>query len=165
MKRTVVCGGAVSRLARCENWELWVLCDRTSNRPSWHTWWPRCDSDVFLALMPGWTHPLLIVWTLFWATLPSVTINAYVSAPIYSILVACSTTKIMTAVSKYLCVMSWIGKMVAHLRIYSFFLPFVYVCWQEWSLGDTWQIVVRERFCILQVHTVLKNINSLLVSQ
>ena len=47
VKRTV-CSSAVTRLARCENWEkLYVMCGRTSHKPFWQTWWRLCDSDVF----------------------------------------------------------------------------------------------------------------------
>ena len=41
--------------------------------------------------------------------------------------VVCSNFTIITLVSKYLCVMSWIGKMVANLGMYSFFIPSIYI--------------------------------------
>ena len=63
---TVVCGCAVTHLARCENWEkLSVRYGRTSHRPSWQPWWRLCDDDVILAIMPGWWMEYqqnLLVW-------------------------------------------------------------------------------------------------------
>ena len=48
----------------------------------------------------GSTHSLLIVRTLFWAPLTYDVINAYVSVLISSTLAVCSTTRIITLVSK-----------------------------------------------------------------
>ena len=110
MKWTVVCSIAVARLSRYGNWEkLSVRCGRTSHRPSWQTWWRLCDGDMFLVLKPG-VYTLPIVRTPFWAPLSYDVINAYVRAPVSSKLVVCSTTKVITFVSKYHCVMSQIGK-------------------------------------------------------
>ena len=113
MKWTVVCSSAVSRLARCENWEkLSVRCGRTSHRPSWQTWWRLCDGDVFLSLMPGMDTITTDNVNAVWAPLSNDVIKVYVNAPISSKLVVRSTTIIYAIVyahnfmPKYFCVLS-----------------------------------------------------------
>ena len=108
----------------------------------------RCVSQVNTC--GGHTHP----WhmrTLLTASLPYGVINAYISAPISSKLAVCSTTKIITVISRWLCVMSHIGEKVDDLRTHSLFFPSIYLSERDTGFVTYWNIAVLVQYPLIYI--------------